>query len=637
MKFTLGILTLILSLLYSCDARNENKSKQITQEQTPTRNHSYANIEAAHTTHLHLDLAVDFEQNKLSGVARHQIENNKSSEIIFDINGLKINKVTISIESEELNTSHEIKGAIHPILGQALHIKIEPNTKYVNIYYETTEKSEALDWLDSALTSSKTKPFLYTQGQAILTRTWIPIQDVPANRITYSADLVVPKDLMAVMSASNPQSKNDEGLYHFEMHQPIPCYLIALAVGDLVYGKLGENTGVYCEPELLEASLMEFIDLPKMMIAAEKLYGAYSWEQYDLLILPYSFPFGGMENPRLTFANPTLLAGDKSLVSVIAHELAHSWSGNLVTNETWNDFWLNEGFTVYFENRIMEEIIGKEGADNLALVEFFELEEEMERIAGSPHPEDGHLFLDLKKRNPDDGMTDVAYVKGAFFLKTIEAKVGRQKMDVFLESYFDHFKFTSVSTKDFIDYLNQELLEKYNIDFDYKEWIFNGGIPDNCLEIESKSFQQMEDFAKSFASGKDIFSTAKGTSAHSKSILNRSDYSVQEWLTFIRNLPENLTITQMEDLDDKLSFTSWTNAEIQFEWFLKAISTNYQAAYPNLKAFLKKVGRRKFILPLYSKMYEFEHSKEQAVSWFKDFKQNYHAVSSNSIKEALAL
>jgi hypothetical protein len=234
-------------------------------------------------------------------------------------------------------------------------------------------------------------------------------------------------------------------------------------------------------------------------------------------------------------------------------------------------------------------------------------------------------------------MTDVAYVKGAFFLKTIEAKVGRQKMDVFLESYFDHFKFTSVSTKDFIDYLNQELLEKYIIDFDYKEWIFNGGIPDNCIEIESKSFQQMEDFAKSFASGKDIFSTAKGTSAHSKSILNRSDYSVQEWLTFIRNLPENLTITQMEDLDDKLSFTSWTNAEIQFEWFLKAISTNYQAAYPNLKAFLKKVGRRKFILPLYSKMYEFEHSKEQAVSWFKDFKQNYHAVSSNSIKEALAL
>ena len=239
MKFTLGILTLILSFLYSCDARNENKSKQITQEKTPTRNHSYANIEAAHTTHLHLDLAVDFEQKKLSGVARHQIENNKSSEIIFDINGLKINKVTISIESEELNTSHEIKGAIHPILGQALHIKIEPNTKYVNIYYETTEKSEALDWLDSALTSSKTKPFLYTQGQAILTRTWIPIQDVPSNRITYSADLAVPKDLMAVMSASNPQSKNDEGLYHFEMHQPIPCYLIALAVGDLVYGKLG--------------------------------------------------------------------------------------------------------------------------------------------------------------------------------------------------------------------------------------------------------------------------------------------------------------------------------------------------------------------------------------------------------------
>ena len=266
---------------------------------------------------------------------------------------------------------------------------------------------------------------------------------------------------MAVMSASNPKEKNNQGEYHFEMKQPIPCYLIALAVGDLVYGDLGNKTGVYCEPELLEESLYEFEDLPKMMDAAEKLYGEYAWEQYDLLILPYSFPFGGMENPRLTFANPTLLAGDRSLVSVIAHELAHSWSGNLVTNKTWNDFWLNEGFTVYFENRIMEEIIGKEGADNLALVEFFELQEELERIETSAHPEDAHLFLDLEGRDPDAGMTDVAYVKGAFFLKTLEAAVGRKKMDIFLNNYFDYFKFTSVTTEKFVHYLEQELLQKY--------------------------------------------------------------------------------------------------------------------------------------------------------------------------------
>ena len=633
MKLLRGILILQL-LLQAC---NNETNKDHTQklDLISIENHSYANIADINTTHLHLELNVDFQKKQLKGVVRHKMNNRGTKEAIFDVSGLKINKVTLGIETKELNTKYALRGAKDPILGQALWVEITPETKQINIYYETTEKSEALDWLDSALTSSKSKPFLYTQGQAILTRTWIPIQDVPSNRITYSAELKVPKDLMAVMSASNPKEKNSQGEYQFEMKQPIPCYLIALAVGDLVYGKLGENTGVYCEPELLKESTYEFVDLPDMMNAAEKLYGSYAWDQYDLLILPYSFPFGGMENPRLTFANPTLLAGDRSLVSVIAHELAHSWSGNLVTNETWNDFWLNEGFTVYFENRIMEEIIGKKGADNLALVEFFELEEEMERIVQGTHPEDGHLFLDLKNRNPDDGMTDVAYVKGAFFLKTLEAAVGRDKMDKFLEGYFDHFKFTSVNTEDFVAYLNQELLKKYNIAFNYKEWIYDKGIPENCHKIESNSFKHMEDMAKRFSQGEDIFSTEIKSPVKKRASLKREMHSVQEWLTFIRFLPSVLSEQQMTTLDEYLKFTAWTNAEIQFEWFMKAISSDYSAAYPAIESFLSKVGRRKFILPLYTQLYSFEHSKKMALDWFRVFRGNYHAVSSNSIAAAL--
>ena len=633
MKLLRGILILQL-LLQACN-NETNKDRTQKLDLISIENHSYANIADINTTHLHLELNVDFQKKQLKGVVRHKMNNRGTKEAIFDVSGLKINKVTLGIETKELNTKYALRGAKDPILGQALWVEITPETKQINIYYETTEKSEALDWLDSALTSSKSKPFLYTQGQAILTRTWIPIQDVPSNRITYSAELTVPKDLMAVMSASNPKEKNSLGEYQFEMKQPIPCYLIALAVGDLVYGKLGENTGVYCEPELLKESMYEFVDLPDMMNAAEKLYGSYAWDQYDLLILPYSFPFGGMENPRLTFANPTLLAGDRSLVSVIAHELAHSWSGNLVTNETWNDFWLNEGFTVYFENRIMEEIIGKKGADNLALVEFFELEEEMERIVQGTHPEDGHLFLDLKNRNPDDGMTDVAYVKGAFFLKTLEAVVGRDKMDKFLEGYFDHFKFTSVNTEDFVAYLNQELLKKYNIAFNYKEWIYDKGIPENCHKIESNSFNHMEDMAKRFSQGEDIFSTEIKSPIKKRASLKREMHSVQEWLTFIRFLPSVLSEQQMTTLDEYLKFTAWTNAEIQFEWFMKAISSDYSAAYPAIKSFLSKVGRRKFILPLYTQLYSFEHSKKMALDWFNVFRGNYHAVSSNSIAAAL--
>jgi len=622
-------LFLVISLISSCSTNELEKKSTST---IPVKNHSFSNVDSIYTKHLHLDLKVDFMERKISGVARHQMINSGTKRAIFDIKGLKILKVTTGDVNNETNRKYEIgKETNNKILGKPLIVDIDKNTAFVNIYYETTKESEALDWLDSTLTSSKEKPFLYTQGQAILTRTWIPIQDVPSNRITYSADLSVPSDLLAVMSASNPKVKNKEGMYHFEMKQAIPCYLIALAVGDLVYGDLGNQTGVYCEPELIDDCVYEFKELPDMMKVAEDLYGEYAWEQYDLLILPYSFPFGGMENPRLTFANPTLIAGDRSLVSVIAHELAHSWSGNLVTNETWNDFWLNEGFTVYFENRIMEEIIGKSKADDLALIEFFELEEELERISKSAHPEDAHLFLNLEGRDPDDGMTDVAYVKGAFFLKTLENRVGREKMDVFLQSYFNHFKFTSVNTEKFVAYLEKELLKKYDIDFNYKEWIYEAGIPSNALVIESKGFERIKLMAE------DISSQEISELNNKFTLADRDNYSVQEWLTFLRHLPSNISVEKMKVLDESLQFSAWTNAEIQFEWFLKSISSNYSPAYPYLSAFLEKVGRRKFILPLYEALYNNEATKEKALSWFNSYKQNYHAVSSNSIARALHL
>jgi leukotriene-A4 hydrolase len=303
----------------------------------------------------------------------------------------------------------------------------------------------------------------------------------------------------------------------------------------------------------------------------------------------------------------------------------------LVTNETWNDFWLNEGFTVYFENRIMEEIIGKNGADNLALIEFFELQEELERIENSGHPEDAHLFLDLDGRDPDDGMTDVAYVKGAFFLKTLEANVGRDKMDVFLMSYFDHFKFTSVNTDKFVSYLEKELLQKHKIDFNYKEWIYQPGIPESCINLKSDGFENVKEMAITFANGETDESWDKVP------FNKRSNYSVQEWLTFIRHLPSDINVEKMAKLDKHLAFSEWTNAEIQFEWFMKSISSNYTNAYPYLESFLEKIGRRKFILPLYEALYKNVNTRKKALEWFKDYNKNYHAVSSNSIAEALEL
>ncbi len=634
-KFLL-IFTLNL-LLISCGsqeaAENEELSKKVIINQPIRDAHSYSNLAEIYTKHLHLDLEVNFENKSIYGIARHEMINKGTDTVIFDIKGLEINLVTIGQKGNEVNTDYVI-GMEDEILGAPLSVKIDSTTTFVNIYYKTTSESGALDWLDPRLTAGKKHPYLYTQGQAILTRTWIPTQDSPSNRITYSADVKVPKDLMALMSATNPTKKSEVGEYHFEMKQAIPVYLIALAVGDLTYKKLGKNCGVYTEPSMLRQVSWEFADLRKMINAAEGLYGKYEWEQYDVIVLPYSFPFGGMENPRLTFANPTLITGDRSLVTVIAHELAHSWSGNLVTNATWDDFWLNEGFTVYFENRIMESIYGKEIADILALIEFQELENEIAEIHGGDHPEDTYLKLALNGRDPDEGMTQIAYVKGAFFLKTLEEKVGREKFDNFINNYFSNYKFKTVTTETFEKYLNTNLLEPNDIEFNTKEWLYEKGIPKNCVKIDSPRFKEVEKLADNLAAGKNIFKTKR-----KKDKITRQKYITQEWLAFIRKLPKSISVEQLKLVDEKLNFKNSGNAEIMTEWFVLAIKAGYNDVRPEMEKFLMKVGRRKFLLPIYKTL-----AKDKDKSNLKFAKDTYlkarpyyHSVSQKTMDDLLKI
>ncbi|MBM3186883.1 MAG: M1 family metallopeptidase [Bacteroidetes bacterium] len=599
-----------------------------------------------YTTHLDLELDVSFQNKTIYGVARHTMKNKGTDTAIFDIKGLKIQKITLGEKNNERETDFVIGNMdVDSVLGQPLLVSVDKNTSKINIYYQTTENSEALGWLDSNLTSSKSKPFLFTQGQAILTRTWIPLQDSPSNRITYKAKVKVPKDLMAVMSAKNYKKINNEGNYEFSMNKAIPSYLISLAVGDLVYHPFSKNSGVYCEPQLLKASSYEFIDLPKMIAAAEKLYGKYQWEQYDLLVLPYSFPYGGMENPMLTFVNPTIIAGDKSLVSVVAHELAHSWSGNLVTNRTWNDFWLNESFTVYFEERIMEELYGKDVSDILGSIERYDLENELERIKNSKFPEDSRLFLELKKRNPDEAMTAIAYVKGAFFLKTLEQKVGRKRFDNFLNSYFKKFAFKTVNSTIFADFLETKLLKPNQIKFNYKEWIYKQGLPSNCIKINSGRLNRMKDFALNYSKGIDVFAPkikfkfvkVKGKKKRKKFIeqIKRSDFIVQEWQTFIHSLPENIGKTKLQKLDTYFSFKNCGNSEIMTDWFVLGIKNNYTQLNPEIETFLGKVGRRKYVLPIYETLLNNKKTETMANDVFEKNKKHYHSVTKKSIEELI--
>ena len=580
--------------------------------------HSCARPDQVAVKHLHLDLKVDFEQKKLIGSAKLNLDRKDgASELRLDTSGLEITK----IQSGESDLKWELGEHVSP-LGQALTIKLPESRDVVTIHYSSSPGAEAVQWLSPEQTTDKKHPFLFTQSQAILARTWVPCQDTPAVRMTYSARISVPAELMAVMSASNPQEKNDSGVYEFEMKQPIPSYLLALAVGDLKFKSLGPRSGVYSEPSVLKRAVYELFDTEKMIAAAEKLYGPYRWERYDVIFLPSSFPFGGMENPRLTFATPTILAGDRSLVALIAHELAHSWSGNLVTNATWDDFSLNEGFTVYFEQRIMEAIYGRKYSEMLARLSLDGLKEEIEELKAR----DQWLKLDLLGRNPDDGMTAIAYDKGYFFLRKCEETVGREKWDEFLKGYFDKFAFKSMTTESFIKYVEANLENADDLNF--KQWVYAGGLPDDCPVVETRELELVELAGKAFVEG---VPTAKIATEFST-----VDWTTHHWNHFLRELP-TLSTLQMDELDGQFKFTASGNSEITHDWLTHVIGSNYQPGMAKLEAFLTGQGRRKFLQPLYTKLVETEEGKELAMKIYKKARSGYHAVSRQTIDKIVGV
>jgi leukotriene A-4 hydrolase/aminopeptidase len=586
-------------------------SDLVAQKKLP---HSCARPDQAVIKHLHLDLKVDFEQKMLVGSATLKIERKDGAkELWLDTNNLSIEKVSSAGKELEWKLGEHVSS-----LGEDMTITLPESGDEITIQYSSSPGAEALQWLSPEQTTDKKHPFLFTQSQAILARTWVPCQDTPAVRMTYSAKISVPAELMAVMSASNPQAKNESGVYEFEMKQPIPSYLLALAVGDLKFQSLGPRSGVYSEPSVLKKAVYEMGDTEKMITAAEGLYGPYRWDRYDIIFLPSSFPFGGMENPRLTFATPTILAGDRSLVALIAHELAHSWSGNLVTNATWDDFWLNEGFTVYFEQRIMEAIYGRKYSEMLARLSLDGLKEEIKELK----ERDQWLKLDLMGRNPDDGMTAIAYDKGHFFLRKCEETVGREKWDAFLKGYFDKFAFKSMTTESFIEYVKANLDGADELDFD--GWIYAAGLPAECPDVATEELATVEKASSSFVGGK--------TAAEIEAEFDTSKWTTHHWNHFLRELPK-LSIEQMADLDAKFEFTKSGNSEITHDWLLHVIESDYSAGHSKLFEFLTGQGRRKFLQPLYAKLCETPEGKKRAIEIYSTARAGYHAVSRGTIDD----
>ncbi|MDZ4749993.1 MAG: M1 family metallopeptidase [Flavobacteriales bacterium] len=626
MKSSLKLIAIALSLAStSCD--NSSKENDTSQRSDKTKlmiantklardPHTYSEPNIARVTHLEWDAVVDFQNHAIMATAVYDIEvKPEAKRIIFDINGLHISEVKVN----GVATGFEI-GPNSKYLGEPLVIPIDSSAKKVSIVYRADTAADALLWVDGE------KPFLFSQSQAILGRTWMPCQDSPGVRITYNARVKVPAGLLALMSAENPQKKNETGEYTFKMEQPIPSYLLALAVGDIEFRPIGDRTGVYAVPSVIEAAAKEFEDMQKMVEAAEQLYGPYVWGRYDLLVLPAAFPFGGMENPRITFATPTILAGDKSLVALVAHELAHSWSGNLVTNSTWDDFWLNEGFTVYFEQRIMEAVYGRETSEMLATISRNELDATIDQLTKDTMAVDTKLKLSLEGRNPDDGMTDIAYNKGYFFLRLIEETAGREKFDSFIKNYFSGHAFQVMDTERFLTYLRDQLVTP-DMDKIVKidEWVYGEGIPSNAPQVSSARVESVNEFVKKWDS-KQQLSTVMD--------IPWDNWSYEERYLFLSQI-QRKDFTAMKEMDNAWAVTKSTNKEVLFKWLENAILAKYTPANDEVEAFLLEVGRRKFVEPLFAAMIQSGQVK-MAKEIYAKARPGYHSVTSDTIDALLA-
>jgi leukotriene-A4 hydrolase len=504
-----------------------------------------------------------------------------------------------------------------PILGSRLRVELPKGTRRLRVRYRTSPSATALQWLDPAQTRGGKQPFLFSQCQSIHARSVVPLQDTPRVRIRYRAEVTIPKALRAVMAAGFVRrlEGGEQATEIYEMPQAIPPYLFALAVGELASRDVGPRSRVWAEPSVVEKAAWEFAGVDAMLRAAEKLFGPYEWERFDILTMPPSFPYGGMENPRLTFITPTLLAGDRSLVNVVAHELAHSWTGNLVTNANADHFWLNEGFTVWAERRIQEALSGPEVASLHAALGRQHLDK---AVAGfSDHPEWTKLRTDFSKVDPDDAYSEVPYEKGYLFLKAIEEAVGRPAFDAFLRQYLDAFRFRSITTEDFVAFTEEHLpgaLAKVGA----KRWIDEPGVPAGAPASRSAKLEALQALGATLPSDE----MAKG-------------WTPTEWSLWLESLPHPSPREDCAEIDRRFALGKSGNYEVLVSWLTLAGGSGYEPAVPRIEEVLGQVGRMKYLKPLYTALAQNEATRPVARRCYERLKGGYHPIGRQAIEGVL--
>ena len=620
---------ILLSACQSSETNNAANSSETGQEaqiapilDTPEARDtaSYARPLEARVYHVALDLNVDFDAKRIGGTAILDIDRKpQAKEIVLDDKGLDIESIT---DGSEQPLEWKV-GAADPKLGAPLAVTLRPDTRRLIIKYKSAPDAGALQWLTPEQTAGKKRPYLFSQGQAIENRSWIPTQDSPGIRQTWEATIHVPAGLTAVMSApksAEPITQGGESVFSYKMPHSVAPYMIAMAVGDLAFKPLGPRTGVWTEPVMLDRAAAELADTEKMVEAAEKLYGPYRWGRYDLLVLPPSFPYGGMENPTLTFLTPTFIAGDKSLVGLVAHELAHSWSGNLVSNANWADSWLNEGVTSYFENRIMEAIYGPKRAKQEAALSFDEMQKAFaEEGRNAPITA---LHLPPKEAVPDGGASGIIYDKGAVFLRTLEKIIGRDKWDAYLRSYFERHAFQPMTSARFLANMREHLIkgdraleQKLQLD----NWVYKPGLPSNVARPDPAAFASVDDAVRAFASGGPAPAAFGG-------------WTTAEKLRFLNRLPRKMATARLDALNKTLRLNEAGNNEVLFAWLDLAVRNRFDPAVPALERFLTTQGRMKFVQPLIETLAkDREWGRPIAVQIYRVARASYHPITQRDL------
>jgi len=579
--------------------------------------HSYADLAQGKISHIDLRIQVDFDAHILNIEADYQLEEPVSGSLFLDSSKIDLRSAQANGQPIQYDFDEQDE-----LLGERLHLQGLKNASSFTLKVATSPEARALQWLPAIQTAGKQHPFLYSQCALTHARSVFPCQDTPSVRFTFTAAVEVPKVLTAVMAAEQvgTEERGTIKVFRFKMPQLIPSYLFAFGVGYLSFRKLGPRTGVYAEPELIDAAAWEFAENEEKIVEAEKLLGPYLWGRYDLLILPPSFPYGGMENPCLTFLTPTAILGNRGQTFLITHELAHAWTGNLVTNATWEDFWLNEGWTTYAETRITEMLEGINAAELMAV--FYEkiLLQQMELIGmGSPLT---RLKVPLEDLDPEENVTYIPYYKGSFLIKEFEYVVGRERFDAFIQKYMETYQFQSLTTEAFLEFLKSELpevFEKVNV----QGWIYESELTEERRKPQSKLYDEVQEVLAVYRNG---------TRPTKKQV---ADWHRYQTLSFLQALPKHIPVEDCKYLEEILDLEDKNDAGYYSYFYAICIASGYEEILSRVEEFIGRIGRLIYLQPIFRAMIASDWARPHARRILEGVRERHHKITVHVVDKLL--